>query len=106
MKTFYQFHGDLDWFKLDSLPKEAKLLQTTKSHTPQSSTVTGHAHTINSDDDFKVYEYNDSFAYEFSSPAKISHEEHRTLGFEPGIYTLEHEREEDPREGIVREVID
>jgi hypothetical protein len=105
-KTFAFYHGDLDLFKIDTLPKTAKLLDETKQHIPQHSDSTGHSHTIASDKPFKVYQYGETVLYDFSGPAAISHEEHRTEDFAPGIYLLEHEKEEDPRSGLVTEVQD
>ena len=104
-KKFAFHHGDLDLFRVDKLPKTYKLVGTMKSHTPQSSDKTGHAHTITSDAKFEVYKAED-FAYVFTSSASISHEEHWTEDFEPGIYVLAREQEEDPRTGLVMEVQD
>lgn len=105
-KQFAFYHGDLDFFKVDKLPKTAKLVQETRQHIPQHSDSTGHSHIVASEQPFKVYEYQGSVLYEFPAPANISHEEHRTEDFEPGIYLLEHEKEESPQDGIIREVID
>lgn len=99
------YHGDLDFFKVDKLPKEYKLVGKMKSHSPQSSAVTGHAHNIYSKTEFEVYKAKD-FAYIFPSQASISHEEHLTEDFEPGIYVLEREQEENPRTGLIMEVVD
>lgn len=105
-KKFVFFHGDLDFFKVDALPKTAKLLQETRQHIPQHSDSTGHSHIVASDKSFKVYEDKGIVFYEFPHPASISHQEHLTEDFEPGIYLLEHEKEEDPRSGLVMEVVD
>lgn len=92
--TFY--HGDLDFFQVDKLPKKYTLIGKMKTHSPQNSPVTGHAHTITSDTAFEVYKADD-FAYVFPGAAAISHEEHRTEDFAPGTYILEREQEENPR---------
>jgi hypothetical protein len=104
-KKFYMYHGDLDFFRVGELPKKYKYVGKLKSHAPQASPVTGHSHTIASDTGFDVYKADD-FAYVFTAPATISHEEHRTEGFEPGTYVLEREQEEDPRTGLVMAVVD
>ena len=104
-KQFYGFHGDLDLFTVDKLQKKYKLIVKTKTHTPQKSPVTGHAHIITSDTEFEVYQAED-FAYVFSAPASISHDEHRTIDIEAGTYILAREQEEDPRTGLIMEVVD
>ncbi len=105
-KQFAFFHGDLDFFRLRTLPAKAKLLDETKQHVPQHSDSTGHSHIIASDTPFKVYEHAGTVIYDFPAAANISHEEHLTEDFTPGIYLLEHEQEEDPRTGLVMEVQD
>lgn len=106
-KTFTFYHGDLDFFKVSKLPKGAKKTATVNSHVAQNGTATGHQHLVTSDRPFKVYAHGgNDLAYVFEHPAQISHEEHRTHDIEPGIYLVEHEQEENPRDGIVREVID
>jgi hypothetical protein len=103
--SFYGFHGDLDLFTTDKLPKKYKLVGTMKRHIPQHSDSTGHSHIVSSDKEFDVYKADD-FAYTFAAPATISHEEHRTLDIDPGSYVLLREQEENPRTGLVMEVVD
>jgi len=106
-KTFKFFHGDIDFFEVKKLTKQYKEIATTNKHVTQNGTASGHQHLVTSDSQFKVYQDNDgNLAYAFDHPAQISHEEHRTHDIEPGIYVVEHEQEENPRDGIVREVID
>lgn len=106
-KTFTFFHGDLDFFKVDKLPKGAKKVGTLERHVAQNGTASGHQHLVTSNEPFEVYGYGENgLAYVFEHPAAISHEEHRTHDIEPGIYVVEHEQEENPRDGIVREVVD
>lgn len=105
MKKLAFYHGDLDFFQVAKLPKKYQLVGKMKTHSPQHSPVTGHSHTITSDTEFEVYKAED-FAYIFSNKSSISHEEHRTEDFEPGTYVLEREQEENPRTGLVMEVVD
>lgn len=106
-KQFYFFHGDVDFFKVDVLPKRFSTFNKTKQHVTQEGTATGHRHLVTSEHEFEVYIADDGkLAYVLTHPAQISHEEHRTHDIEPGTYLVEHEQEEDPREGVVREVID
>lgn len=106
-KTFTFYHGDLDFFRVDKLPEGSKRVEEAKSHVAQHGTASGHRHLVTSKEQFEVYSYGDNgLAYVFDHPAEISHEEHRTHDIEPGTYVVEHEQEENPRDGIVREVID
>lgn len=127
MKKFIGFHGDLDLFKVDKIPSQLKLSGLTSplessgltkkvqristgSYILQKGSTTGHKHTLNSstDTDFDVFLNKDGTVdgFQLFGSALLSHEEHRTLALEPGIYLIEHEQEEDPRDGLIKEVID
>ncbi len=105
-KQFIAHHGDLDFFKISKLPKGAELLAQTDNFVAQEGETTGHMHRIKSDNPFKVYGLGDRVMYVLEAPAEISHEEHRTLTFEPGIYEKEQEQEENAQSGLIQRVID
>lgn len=114
-KRFIGFHGDLDFFSLGKLPKGAKLVGKTKEHVAQLGTATGHRHLMRSAEEFEVYQIEEKatdgsvvlhFIYVLTAQAEISHEEHRTLVFEPGIYYQDQENEESAQSGLIQPVID
>lgn len=109
-KKYYGFHGDLDLFKLDELPKRAKPLTKNKEFVCQQGSATGHSHKLTSDEEFEVFTIKEKgiehFIYVLSKEAELSHEEHRTHVLEAGIYYQDQETEESPQDGIVRAVID
>jgi hypothetical protein len=114
-KKFIAYHGDVDLFEIDRLPKGAKLISKTKRHIAQYGETTGHKHAITSKAEFEVYEIERKdergelikyLVYRLTEPAEIAHEEHRTHDLQPGIYFQDQETEESPQDGTVRRVID
>lgn len=105
-KQFNGHHGDLDFFKLDKLPKSAKFVGKFKSHVAQEGETTGHKHVIKSDYDIEVYQIKDRWVYLLNNPAAISHEEHATRTLEPGIYFQDQENEENPWTDMIERVVD
>lgn len=43
-KKFYAFHGDVDLFKIDKLPKGAEFVGKVTEHIAQLGETTGHKH--------------------------------------------------------------
>ena len=113
-KQFIGFHGDRGWFKIDHLPKGAKLVKKTKEHVDAWGETTGHKHLLKSEKEFEVYEYNQKihgetikrWVYLLTAPAEVSHEEHLTHDIQPGIYFMDQENEESPQDGMIRKVVD
>lgn len=113
-KQFVAFHGDRGWFSIDRLPKNAKLIKKTKQFVDAYGETTGHKHLVKSKSEFEVYELETKergeiikrYVYLFNAPAEVSHEEHRTHDWKPGIYIVDQEVEESAQDGMVRRVID
>jgi hypothetical protein len=114
-KTFVGFHGDIDWFKIDRLPKGAAFVGEFTSHITQEGETTGHMHRVKSAAKFEVYKVKDKtendgiverWIYLLKAPAEVSHEEHRTHVMEPGIYYIDQENEESAQDGLIHRVVD
>jgi hypothetical protein len=107
--TLYR-HGDLIFKQLDKLPEGLKKLDlNNKSFTLALGEVTGHKHVIvaEKDEDMKIYQDAEGhYVLEIGAPTKLSHEEHNTLTFQPGIYIMGNEREHDYFEKAARQVLD
>jgi hypothetical protein len=104
--NFVGNHGDRDFFQIPKLPKGAKLIGKFKKFVDQEGETTGHQHVLLSAKEFEVYQIQDRWIYLLNAPAEISHEEHPTRQFEPGIYETNQENEEDPWLDIIVRVVD
>lgn len=93
-------HGDLLIRKIDSLPKGVR---SQKGKILAKGETTGHAHTI---EDAKLYGKQGTlyFKVEESKVATLTHQEHDTLTFDPGIYEVIRQREYDGEN--IRRVVD
>ena len=68
--------------------------------------TTGHKHTIVSPS-MEIRQTEDGrYYFSTDSPAEVSHEEHKTITLEPGIYRVDRIREKDWFSGAVRRIID
>lgn len=107
---FYR-HGDLIFKKLKSLPSNLKELSLGKKNdfVLALGEVTGHKHVMTAEKktDMKIFQDPQGrYILEVKAPTKLSHEEHRTLTFQPGVYIMDNEREHDYFEHESRQVID
>lgn len=103
-------HGDLVFKKLDALPSGVKAVKVQdKKFVLALGEVTGHKHvmTATKDDDMKIYQDSEGrYVLQIGAPTQLSHEEHRTLTFKPGIYLMDNEREHDYFTQQSRQVLD
>ena len=105
MKKYIGHQGDVIFYQVDKLPKGAKTIKSAKSFVVRHG-ESGHKHQLVTDEDITLKQVEDMFYYIVNSPAKITHEEHKTLPLQPGIYTIGDELEDDPRSDLIRPVVD
>lgn len=86
-------HGDVQIVcKVDRLPGDAKLLVGRKELA--FGEMTGHAHRV---DVGELFESNNGNLYlKVDKLAKLSHEEHKTITLDPGIYRIAVKRQYTP----------
>lgn len=108
-------HGDLSFHPIAKLPKAAKLIGQVKSHIAGLGETTGHQHVVKSEQEFDLYEIMDrdergelvkTWFYKLKAPAVVTHEEHKTITLDEGLYVQRQEQEEDPFTEKTRAVID
>lgn len=127
-------HGDVDLVSVSKIPKEAKLVTSSKDFHKDGfvlayGEVTGHRHLLKTgkqqiestdpairemfvEGKVKVYETEKGVRYvQVLAPTPLVHEDHRTLVIPEGIYEQKQEVEEDPFSEAaaaerVRQVID
>lgn len=96
--------------KIDALPSGLKKLSLTNNQFVLAlGEVTGHKHvmTATKEDDMRIYQDSEGrYVLEIGAPTRLSHEEHSTLEFAPGIYLMENEREHDYFTQQERQVLD
>jgi len=103
-------HGDVSLHQITELPKELKKQKHNGSFAIALGETTGHKHSVVIDrpQDMSIYldEATGLFVLDLKSEAKITHEEHRTIILEPGIYIQKQEQEYDPFEEVLKQVKD
>lgn len=103
-------HGDLIFKQLNELPEKIKEVAVENNQFVLAlGEVTGHKHvmTAEKEDDMRIFQDSQGhYILEVVKPTKLSHKEHATLEFEPGIYKMDNEREHDYFEQQSRQVID
>ena len=87
-------HGDVQITKVDALPKDAKKLSRNELAYGE---VTGHAHRVDIGDIFETKEGKLYLSVE--KLTKVSHEEHKTLTVQPGVYRIGIKRQYNPEGG-------
>lgn len=85
-------HGDVQIIKIDKLPDNVKSLGKRKELA--YGEVTGHAHRIDVGELFETK--NGELYLKVEKLAKLSHEEHKTITLEPGIYRIGTKRQYSP----------
>jgi hypothetical protein len=108
-------HGEVLLKAIDSLPKEAKLIEETNSYVVAHS-ETGHNHRLQVKEKtdlskFKVYTWNGETYLEVPQMAELLHEKtgkdaHKTHTITPNIYKVVIKKEFDYFKGIIRQVRD
>jgi len=103
-------HGDLIFKQLTELPQNLKKLTLDENKFVLAlGEVTGHKHVMTAEQEEDMQIFQDAqghYILEVKRPTKLSHEEHVTLTFQPGIYIMENEREHDYFKHEERQVID
>lgn len=103
-------HGDLIFKTLTELPKNLKKLSLeNNAFVLALGEVTGHKHVMTAEKESDMNIFQDAqgrYILEVKAPTKLSHEEHQTLTFLPGIYVMDNEREHDYFQQEERQVID
>lgn len=94
-------HGDLLLKPIDSIPKDAKL---TDSKILAYGESTGHIHEIKGNAQILVTQ--DQKFVNVLEQSMITHQEHKTVQLEQGMYELINEQEFDPFAGIIQRVRD
>lgn len=80
-------HGDVVITKVDSIPADAT---ATNRKVLAEGEATGHAHRI---DVGELFETKDGGLYlKVSAMTKVSHEEHKTITLNPGVYHVTQKR--------------
>lgn len=109
MKNLFR-HGDLIFKPLAKKPKSVKELDITNNQFVLAlGEVTGHKHVMTEEKkgDMRIFQNNEGlYILEVLKPTQLSHEEHDTLVFEPGLYIMENEREHDYFTEETRQVLD
>lgn len=108
MKNIYR-HGDLVFTQVNELPKFLSKLKNADSVVLALGEVTGHKHVMRAEkkEDMEIYKDSQGrFVLSIKAPTKLSHEEHSTLVFQPGIYVMDNEREHDYFDQSSKEVLD
>jgi len=103
MQNFIR-HGDLLLKRIEKLPEQLTKLD----HQVLAHGESGHRHLLVAEPECQVDLFTDPEGRMFfgTSGAKLTHEEHKTITIEPGIYFVEHEREFDPFQDVIRQVRD
>lgn len=97
-------HGDVI-FRPAELPETAKEVFKGTEFMAQAGETTGHRHMVRGAE-FTVLMDGDTRYYSFPDTVKITHEEHKPLEIEHGVYVQVQEREKDWFSLSVRQVID
>lgn len=100
-------HGDLAFRSVNKLPigKTKKVL----SYILAEGEYTGHNHNLalQGEGSISVVSVDDSLFFEIEgSDAELTHPEHKTIVFKPGIYEMKHEKEFDYFMKAIRQVRD
>jgi len=96
----------IDIKEIKELPKGLKEKEHDGSFVLAYGEATGHHHKITAER-MKIYEDEEGrFYMKIEQPAKLTHQEHKTLEIEKGVYIVEKEREYDYFSKKTRRVID
>ena len=88
-------HGDVVLVKITEIPKEAGSLGNRKELA--YGEVTGHAHRV---DVGELFETKDGQLYlKVDQLSKLTHEEHKAIVLDPGVYKVTIKRQYEPENG-------
>ena len=99
--------GDVLFFSAESIPKKAKKVKQKRKGlvTFAEGEVTGHYHAC-SDAAATMFSHNDEVYCEVKEKVDVTHQEHKPVTLDPGIYKVGIVREVDPFEEEIRNVSD
>jgi len=101
-------HGDLNFHTVEKI--EGEKVKTGTSIVLQEGETTGHKHVLTVQDpkDMMVYKLpTGEWMIDLRSQGTLTHEDHKTIVIQPGIYKQTRERELDHfRESLERTVVD
>jgi hypothetical protein len=99
-------HGDLLIKQISELPKNLKEIKT---DILAEGEFTGHHHRLQVKEREELKVYTDSQGrkyFQIGDGGKITHEEHKAIEIEKGLYEVVIEREFNPFEGLINQVRD
>lgn len=108
MKKTIRRHGDLPIYPVEKLPK-GKEIKHSGSFVLAEGTTTGHKHllSVKKPSNLTIYEVEKELhAISLKTKGMLSHEEHKTIMLEPGLYVIGREQEFDHFSQAVQKVID
>jgi len=109
MKNLAILHGDVGLIPTSKLPENLKKLKTKNGFVVRHG-ESGHRHTLTidkpSDVDIYLDEATGYHVFNIHKAISISHEEHKTLTIEPGIFIEKAEREYNPFTKMIQKSID
>ena len=91
-------HGDLSFKQIDKLPEDVKEMKQEKSFVLALGEHTGHKHVITAEKEGVVQmltTMDGKTVLVIEGVALLTHEEHKTITFAPGIYEMDNEQEYD-----------
>jgi len=108
MPNIYR-HGDIILKPIEKLPENLKVVSKENEFVLARGETTGHKHLLVAEEPQSMeilQDKNGRYYLKFYKPVKLTHEEHKTLTIEPGIYEVFREREYDYFEDEINWVVD
>ena len=98
-------HGDISFHPLTKLPEGLVKVEQDGEFILARGEHTGHTHRLTGK--FEILQDKEGrFYLNVFAPSEVSHEEHKTVTLEPGIYRQDSELERDPFLEQIRKVAD
>lgn len=104
MKTKIQ-QGDLILIKIDSLPNKTKKILSKKRCILAEGEHTGHNHAVE-DDEAELLEIGEKMILCLQNKAVLTHQEHKPITLDPGIWEIGRIQEFDYFSMMARQVMD
>lgn len=107
MKKIYR-HGDIILKEIENLPKNLKSVSKESQFVLAEGETTGHKHTLVAKPQTMeiLQDKKGRFYLKFSDVVELTHQEHKTIFIQPGIYEVGNEREYDYFLEEIRKVVD
>lgn len=97
--------GDVLFREIETMPNDVKEVERKDGRIVVMHGEQGHVHAIN-DVDAMFFEKDGKFYLRNTKKVTVTHEEHKQISVEPGIWEIGQVREKDWVSGMVRKVID